>query len=215
MDSFSLYPLMMDMTDKRCLIVGGGRVATRKTRGLLAACATVRIVSPQLTEDLERLAAKGAVEVVRRPYAAGDIEGAALVFAATNDADVNRTISMDAAARAIPVNVADNPGAGTFHVPAVLRQGRLLVAVSTSGASPAAAVHIRDYIEAAIGDGIDAFLEYAEQVRLRIRERVSDRDRRRQLLIELFSAESLAAARQGDFSALRSRMEAELGPWPE
>lgn len=206
----SFYPIMTDLSGKRCLVVGGGRVAERKIGGLLEANADVTVISPEVTGRVARWEAEGRIAVIRREYAGGDGNGAALVFASTDSSEVNRRVWEDAVSRGQPVNVADQPELCTFVVPAVWRHGHLLVAVSTSGTSPMASSRIRDRIEAAIGDGIDAFLEYAAEYRVHVLSRVSDPGERRRLLAELFSDEALDAVRAGEWEGLRGRMEAEL-----
>lgn len=206
----SFYPLLADLSGKRCLVVGGGRVAARKIAGLLEAKADVRVVCPEATGQIARWSEEGRIVWLRRSYETGDTKGAELVFAATDSADVNKTVRDDAIAGGRHVNVADKPELGTFIVPAVWRKGRLLVAVSTSGASPVVATRIRDRIEAALGDGIDAFLEFAAEYRALVQRKVSDPAARRRLLAELFSDEALDAVQAGAWDGLRERMMAEL-----
>lgn len=206
----SFYPIMADLSGKRCVVAGGGRVAERKIGGLLEAGADVWVVSPEVTGQIARWEAEGRVTVSRREYASADVDGASLVFAATNSPETNRKIGGDAVSLGLHVNVADAPELCTFVVPAVWRHGHLLVAVSTSGTSPMASSRIRDRIEAAIGDGIDAFLEFAGEYRSLVLRKVADPDSRRRLLAELFSDEALDAVRSGSWDGLRSRMEAEL-----
>ena len=129
------------------MVVGGGEVASRKARKLLQARARVVVISPEITPVLESV----AVEVHRRSYEAGDLEGAYLAFAATGSREVNAAVAREAKERGIPVNVADKPSEGDFAVPSTLRRGRLQVAVSTGGASPALARRIKDELEESFG----------------------------------------------------------------
>lgn len=142
-----LYPIFLDLDGKRCVVIGGGEVANRKARKLLQARARVVVISPEVKPELESM----AVEVNRRPYRAGDLEGAFLVFAATNRRAVNAAVSQEARERGIPVNVADEPSEGDFALPSTLRRGHLQVAVSTGGASPTLARRIRRELEGAFG----------------------------------------------------------------
>jgi siroheme synthase-like protein len=125
------------------VLVGGGEVANRKARKLLQARAKVVVISPEVEPELASM----AVEVRQRPYRAGDLEGAFLVFAATDRREVNAAVAREARERGIPVNVADSPAEGDFALPSTLRRGRLQVAVSTGGASPALARRIRQELE--------------------------------------------------------------------
>ena len=142
-----LYPIFLNLDGKRCVVVGGGAVANRKARKLLQARAEVVAISPEVKPELESV----ATEVRRRPYREGDLEGASLVFAATNRREVNAAVTREARARGIPVNVADEPSEGDFALPSVLRRGQLQVAVSTGGASPTLARRVRYELESAFG----------------------------------------------------------------
>jgi siroheme synthase-like protein len=138
-----LYPLFMDVSGSRCVVVGGGGVASRKARGLLESGARVVVVSPEVEPEIEAM----DVTVERRPYRPGDLAGAALAFAATDRREVNAAVAREAKKRGIPVNVADRPAEGDFALPSVLRRGGLQVAVSTGGASPTLAREIRAAME--------------------------------------------------------------------
>jgi siroheme synthase-like protein len=140
-----LYPLFMDVSGSRCVVVGGGGVASRKARGLLKSGARVVVVSPEVAPEIEAM----DVTLERRPYAPGDLAGAALAFAATDRREVNAAVAREAKKNGIPVNVADRPADGDFALPSVLRRGGLQVAVSTGGASPSLARKIRDAMELA------------------------------------------------------------------
>ncbi len=129
------------------MVVGGGGVANRKARKLLQARARVVVVSPEIEPELESV----AVEVRRRPYREGDLEGAFLAFAVTDVREVNAAVALEARERGIPVNVADRPGEGDFTLPSTLRRGRLQVAVSTGGASPTLAGRVRRELEGLFG----------------------------------------------------------------
>src|SRR5689334_8021130 len=137
------YPILLDVTDRLAVIVGGGQVAVRKAKGLIAAGATrVRMVAPALPTDLP-----DGVERVAEPYRADHLGGAALVFAATDDAVVNDAVVRDARAIGALVNRADateDETGGDFSVPAVHRAGPVTLAVATEGA-PALAALVRDH----------------------------------------------------------------------
>ncbi len=150
-----LYPIFLDLSGRRCVVVGGGEVASRKARKLLQARARVVVISPEIQPDLESV----AVEVHRRFYKEGDLEGAYLAFAATNSREANAAVAREAKERGIPVNVADRPSEGDFALPSTLRRGRLQVAVSTGGASPALARRIKDELEESFGPEWAALVE--------------------------------------------------------
>lgn len=144
------------------LVVGGGTVAARKVRGLLEAGFAVEVVAPELDDAI---AGASAVSRVRRAFEPGDVAGKALVFACTNDEQVNALVVGAAHRLGILALAADNPGASTFHSVAVHRAGDLVVGVSTGGGSPTLAVEVRDLIAAAIPGDISARLDDAADER--------------------------------------------------
>lgn len=163
------YPVALDLRDRPCLVVGGGAVAEAKVRALVAAGARVMVVSPALTEGLASLVAVGEVRHERRPYRSSDIEGYALAFAATDDREVTRRVADDARRHGVWLNAADDPAFCDFILPAVLRRGRLTVAVSTGGASPALASWIRRELEARFGEAYAGLVEVVAAVRAEVR----------------------------------------------
>ena len=142
------YPIVLDLTGAHVVVVGGGRVALRKVQGLLDAHADVTVVAPSVVDEIGRL----PVRVVTRAYEPGDLATARLVITATDDPAVNAAVAADAAGRGIWVNSADDPANCTFTLPAIARSGPITVAVSTGGASPALASHLRTEIEAWLND---------------------------------------------------------------
>ena len=142
------YPIVLDLTGVPVVVVGGGRVALRKIQGLLDAHADVTVVAPSAVDEIRDL----SVQVVARAYESGDLATARLVITATDDPVVNAKVAADAAGRGIWVNSADDPANCTFTLPAIARAGPITVAVSTGGASPALASHLRTEIEAWLND---------------------------------------------------------------
>jgi len=141
------YPITLtSLRGAPVVVAGGGAIGERKVRGLLAVGAAVRLISPVATEQLQAWAAMGLITWEQRGYAAGDLDGARLAFAATNQRAVNAQIARDAAALGLLCNVGDAPAEGSFHLPAVYRGDGVTIAVSTDGANPARAVALRDAI---------------------------------------------------------------------
>ncbi len=161
----SHYPLFLDISDQNAVVVGAGRVATRKIRSLLAAGATVTVVSPRAAGAIERLSRDHRIRWIRRRYRAADLHGARLVIAATDDEQVNQRVCAEANRRKLLVNCAAPPEAGNFIVPALVRKGRLMIAVSTGGASPALAKHLRRQLEEIISDSYSEVASKMEKVR--------------------------------------------------
>lgn len=145
------YPVNLSLAGRRCLLVGGGRVALRKAAHLLACGADLVVVAPQVHADLAALAAAGAVEWHRRPFRRGDIAGHRLVVTATGDPEVDQQVFDEAERLGVWVNSADDPARCTFTLPAVVRQGPVMVTASTGGASPALSSWLRERLEALVG----------------------------------------------------------------
>jgi precorrin-2 dehydrogenase len=141
------YPVLLDLSGRRCVMVGGGLVAQRRVEALLAAGARVRVISPRLTRVLAALAAEGRIEHEERVYRQGDLAGADLAFVATDAGEVNEAVAAEARGRGIWINAADDPARCTFILPALVRRGDLTVAVATGGSSPALARAIRAELE--------------------------------------------------------------------
>ena len=156
-----LYPIFLDLSGGRCVVVGGGAVAARKAHKLLQAGADVVVISSEVRPELEDM----DVEIHERPYEHGDLEGADLAFAATDSREVNAAVAREARALGIRVNVADRPTEGDFAVPSTLRRGGLQVAVSTGGASPTLARRIRHELEEVFGPEWVGVVEELEAVR--------------------------------------------------
>jgi siroheme synthase-like protein len=165
------YPVFLDLAQRRCLVVGGGPVAEGKVAGLLAAGARVTVVSPIVTERLAAWAAERRIVHEARPYRAGDLDGRQLAFTATDDPTVTAAVSADGRARGVWVNAADDPAHCDFILPAVIRRGRLAVAISTGGASPAAARAIREELEGYLTTAHAALVELAAEARADLRRR--------------------------------------------
>jgi len=178
------YPVFLDLADRPCVVVGGGPVAEGKVAGLLAAGARVTVVSPTVTAPLAGWAAEGRVTHRARAYRAEDLDGQQVAFVATDDAAVTRAVAADGRSRGVWVNAADEPARCDFILPAVIRRGRLVVAVSTGGASPAAARAIREELEGYLTEDHAALVELAAEARddLRRRRRSPDAARWRRAL---------------------------------
>ena len=155
----STLALNIRMHGKLAVIIGGGVVALRKIRTLLAAGAAIRVVAVNSCPDIVDMNSSGIIDIKHGHYDASDLDGAFLVIAATDDFQVNQQVCADARAQSILVSVADNPGAGDCTFPALLKQGDLEIAVSTGGRCPTFAVDVRNYIAKHIGQEYGVILE--------------------------------------------------------
>ena len=184
------YPAFLDVCGLRCVVVGGGRVATRKVRALVDAGAAVRVVSPRVCPELEALAAEAGVELRATAFGPAEVEGAVLAFAATDDAAVNEAVAREALARGVLVNVVDQPELSTFIVPAVLSRGKLQVAISTGGASPAFARRLRERLEGILSPRLAAYMDTMAEVRALVIEQVAGQRERARIFEALASDDS-------------------------
>ena len=174
-----LYPVGLVVRGRRCLVVGGGRVAARKIATLLACGAAVTVVAPEVHEATRELAESGALDAIDespldvqlRSYRAGEAAGYRLVVAATGDAAVDDAVYEDAEAAGVWVNVADDPARCSFVLPAVARRGNVTVAVATGGASPALATWLRDRFADELGPWVGELAALLEEARDRVRAR--------------------------------------------
>ncbi len=150
------YPVVLDLSGRRCLVVGGGMVGERKVEGLLAAGGTVTVISPELTPPLRALEEAGRITGVAREYRTGDVDGYDLCMIATDDGAANAEVARDCRKQRVLVNAADDPPHCDFILPSILRRGDLQIAVSTGGRSPALSRKVREELEPLFGE------EYAE-----------------------------------------------------
>lgn len=172
-----LYPVGLVVEGRRCLVVGGGRVAARKVAGLLHCGAVVTMVAPLahaalrvLVEDGTIAAAEGTpLDVQLRPYRPGEAAKYRLVVAATGVPEVDRAVHADAEAAGVWVNVADDPAHCSFALPSVHRDGPVSVAVATNGASPALAAWVRRQLAEAIGPGLGTMATLLDGARAALR----------------------------------------------
>jgi siroheme synthase-like protein len=197
------------------VVVGGGAVAARKVRRLLPCGPAVQVIAPEVVPEIRAAADAGLLTWHARPYRPGDLKGARLAFAATDDPATNRAVWREARQRRVWINVADDPALCTFTVPAVLEHADLTVAVSTGSASPALARLVRDTIAQAIGPEYGTLAMLLADLRPLIQQRHRDAARRARTLRRLASADVLAALRRGDHEAARAELARLLAEEPD
>jgi precorrin-2 dehydrogenase/sirohydrochlorin ferrochelatase len=195
----SNYPIMLNLEGKKVVIVGGGKVAERKVTGLLGTGSHITVISPNTTDELKRLAGCLRIEWIEKSFSKEDLDGAFLIFAATNDNEVNQYIKMAARDQQL-VTIADDPEGSDFHVPSHIQRGRLSIAVSTGGASPTLARKIREQLEQQFDEGFEEYLEFLFSARQRVLKEVKDATRKRKMLSAIASREFLNSQdREADF----------------
>jgi precorrin-2 dehydrogenase/sirohydrochlorin ferrochelatase len=201
-----MYPVVLDLQNRACLLVGGGKVAFRKAESLLNAGARLTVVALDFIEEFRSLGREGKIDLHTRAYLspeAGDYE---LVIAAASDRKVNESVSRDARAAGKLVNVVDVPGLCTFYVPAVVRRGALNIAVSTEGAFPALAKRIKSDLEARFSPRYENLLEKLSRFREQLHAAVPDAEIRQKRYKAVASSEALARYLAGDDSALEKEL---------
>lgn len=185
------YPIYLDLSDRLCLVVGGGTVAERRVGGLQEAGAAVRVISPTLTPPLQAQAEHGTLQYRPGPYEPSALVGVVLVVAATDSKQVNARVIADARAARIPVNAADAPEDGDYIVPSVVRRGELCVSISTGGANPMLAARLAAEMETRFGPEYGAYVELLGQMRVYIKSKTDAAVLRRRTLADLLAAEPL------------------------
>jgi len=141
------YPIMLNITNKKCLVIGGGNVAYRKILSLLEFGGTVTAIAPKFIKDIWELSKNNRIELIDRKYQKKDVQNYNLVIVATNDKMLNKEISKECIENNIPVNVVDDKELSTFITPSVIRRGDLTISISTNGKSPLLSKRIREMLE--------------------------------------------------------------------
>jgi siroheme synthase-like protein len=161
----SYFPIYLDMSRRRCLVIGGGAVAERKIAALLETGAEVTVLAPDVTDVVAGLSKQNAIRFTARCYEDGDLDGFELAFVATDDPQVNAAVYREGRSRGVWVNSADDPARCDFILPSVLRRGDLTVAVSTGGTSPALARTVREELELYFTQEYESLAKLAAEVR--------------------------------------------------
>lgn len=165
------YPVFLDLAGKPVVVIGGGKIAHQKMENLLKAGAQVTVVSPDLSEEMTDLAAEAHFRHVKRDYEPGDLEGYILAFVATDDRSVNATVAREGKERGVWVNAVDDPPYCDFIMPGIAQRGDLIVAISTSGRSPAMARKLREELQEFLTEDYALMLELAAETRAELREK--------------------------------------------
>ncbi|XOT96048.1 precorrin-2 dehydrogenase/sirohydrochlorin ferrochelatase family protein, partial [Alcaligenes pakistanensis] len=165
----NLFPLFANLKQRAVLVIGGGEIAERKVRLVLAAGAQVTLVAPYVVDSLEELARQGRITLIRERYQAQHLQGAWLIIAATDKRDVNQVIAQDAQEARILVNVVDDPELSSFQVPAIVDRSPLIIAISSAGSAPMLARRVREQLETMLDHSLGAISRLAQEYRSAIR----------------------------------------------
>jgi len=203
-----LYPLMANLEYCNVLVVGGGEVATRKVRVLIGTGAHIQVVSPDFTPEVESLISKGKIVGFRRAFSYDDLPESSLVFAATDDPNLNDNISQKAREMGIPVNNVTNPEGCTFFVPSQLVRGDLTLSISSAGKSPATTKWIRRNLEKLIGPEYETLVEWMGTLRKQLSDKAYTTSQIREISEYLLDHDILVKLKTNDKKGVLSILEA-------
>ena len=198
------YPAFLNLKNKKAVVVGGGKVAERKTLSLLKAGSDVKVISPYLTKRLEKEKLRGRIEHIPRQYRKGDFKSVFLVIAATDSGVINERVSKDAP---YLVNVVDTPHLCNFIVPSIVNRGLLTIAVSTTGVSPGLSRSIRKELEKLYGPEFANYLKSVKVIRSKALKLIQDKKKRGELLKAIASEKIINILREKGFKETKKVVE--------
>jgi len=205
------YPVYVQLRERPCVVIGGGKIAEGKVDGLLAAQGKVTVISPDLTPHLQHLVEQKLIKYLARTYQPGDLTGAFMIICATDQAEINHKVWEEASANRQLVNVVDDTPRCNFIAPSILRKGDLTIAISTSGKAPALAVRLKERLQREIGPEYERFLELAGELREPLAQRIPDFETRKALWYELMDSGILNVLASGDESSAREIISQVVG----
>jgi len=203
MEQMKFYPISLDISNEKCVVVGGGDVAERKIIRLLECGARVVLVGKTITPGLRAMKDKETIEHVPDDYREEHIEGAFLVIGATDRNDVNERIYRDSRSRGILVNVVDEPARCNFIVPAIFRRKDLLIAISTGGKSPALARKLREKMEEKYGPEYGILLDIMGNLRKKIIARGGTSAENKRIFESVLDSDILRHVREEEWDRVR------------
>lgn len=165
------YSIFINIQAKRCIVIGGGKIALRKVKELLEHDAEIVVISPRSCLEMTGLAKSGAIQILKRSYKTGDLDGSYLAVAATGDRSLNKRVAKEANDSGVLLNVVDNPDLSDFIVPSVVHRGDISIAVSTGGKSPALARKIRTALEIYFAEEYTLLVRLISSIRTELRKK--------------------------------------------
>lgn len=203
----SYYPVFLDLSGKKVVVVGGGKVAQRKIETLLEYGAVIYVISKDLTPELQERVKNGNIMFLAHEFEEGYIEDAFLVIIATNDKMLNQRVSTLAKERNILVNTVDRPEECNFIVPSIVKRGDLLIAVSTSGKSPTLAKRIKEKLIDQFGKEYGDFLNMMGRIRKEVLLKDISEGERGRIFHELVDSSMLDLIKRQDFASVATELE--------
>ena len=205
------YPVYLDIQNRNCLVVGGGSVGTRKVMMLLTCGANVTVVSLAATKKLQELSKNGMIKLKERPFQTADLDDRFLVIGATDNQELNRQIHAEAERRGLLCNIADRPEACNFILPSVVNRGDLIIAISTSGKSPAFAKKMRKHLEKEFGNEYAEFLNLMGAIRKKLLSEDHEPEAHKHLFEELIERDLVQILKEGKTENINSLLFEVLG----
>lgn len=201
-----LYPIFLNLTGKRCLVIGGGKVAERKIETLLEYDAQVIVVSPDCSVRIGELARDKLITWQQRVFGPTDLDNVFMVFVATGDYGLNKSVAELCRIKGLLVNAVDDPANCDFYVPAILRRNSLCVAISTEGNSPLLAAKIRNELERVIPVEYGEWVDILGQLRDEIKRAGIDISQRQKIFENLVYSDILDLLKQGRKQEIEERI---------
>ncbi|MDS1030695.1 bifunctional precorrin-2 dehydrogenase/sirohydrochlorin ferrochelatase [Bacillota bacterium LX-D] len=199
------FPVLLDLTQKKCLVIGGGEVAQRKVFSLLECDAEIVLISPTITEKLQYLVKNHKISYIPREYNPKDLGLPFIVICATGNTELNLAIAAECSKRNILVNVVDSPDSGNFIVPAAIRRGDLCISISTGGHSPALSKKIRQQLESQFGEEYIKYLDLMEEMRKTVIENIPEQKKRAEIFKKLVDSDILDLLKTGQDQLAKER----------
>jgi len=196
------YPIMLDVRNRNAVVIGAGGVGRRKVRSLRAAGANVTLVDPEMPDGLDPDGAR----LLAEPYNAAQLDGAQIVFACTDDRELNSRIAADARRAGAIVNVADQNEDCDFFAPATIGDGDVVIAIGTGGASPALAAFLKDAVGKALPEQVGQFADLLATLRNELKDLLDDTVARGEILKQLVCAETIEAFATEGPAAVRLKL---------
>ncbi|MDP2153482.1 MAG: siroheme synthase CysG [Methylotenera sp.] len=200
-------PIFINITNRLCVVIGGGDVATRKVSMLLKANAAITLVSPEICHELQTLVDDGKIKCTLSNYHKQQLEGACLVVAATDDMSVNEAVSIDAKALGIPVNVVDSPDLCTFTMGSIIERSPVVIAVSSEGNAPVLARYIRTKIETMLPAGYGRIAGIAGEFRDKVKAKFTTTQARRRFWEDVLQGPLVERVLSGQEQSARTLLQ--------
>jgi precorrin-2 dehydrogenase/sirohydrochlorin ferrochelatase len=205
------YPIYLDIRDRNCLVVGGGSVGTRKVETLLECGAKVMVVSIDAAEKLKKFSDRNVIQLKERAFQSADLDNMFLVIGATDSEALNFEIYAAARRRGVLCNIADRPEACNFILPSIVNRGDLIIAISTSGKSPAFAKKLRKQLEAQLGNEYAEFLDLMGAIRKKLLSKDHEPESHKHLFEQLIGRDLVQMIKNADIENINALLLEVLG----